>query len=43
MNSVQVKRLTLHYNGFCTLDFPDESTLKPYRVVMHTRKGVRVA
>ena len=43
LDGVQVQRLTIHYNCVGTLDIPDEPTLETPKVVMQTRKGVRVA
>lgn len=43
LDGVQVQRLTIHYNCVGTLDIPDGPTLETPKVVMQTRKGVRVA
>ena len=43
LDGVQVQRFTIHYSCIGTLDIPDEPTLEPPKVVMQTRKGVRVA
>lgn len=43
LDGVQVQRLTIHYNCVGTLDIPDEPTLETPKVVMQTRKGVRIA
>ena len=43
LDGVQVRRLTIHYNCVGTLDIADEPTLETPKVVMQTRKGMRVA
>lgn len=43
LDGVQVQRLTIYYNCVGTLDIPDVPTLETPKVVMQTRKGVRVA
>ena len=43
LDGVQVQRLTIHYNCVGTLDIPDEPTPETPKVVMQTRKGMRVA
>ena len=43
INGVYVQRLTIYYNCVGSLDFPKELPLTMPRVLMQTRKGVRLA
>ena len=43
LNGVYVQRLTICYNCVGTLDFPKELPLDVPKVLMQTRKGVRLA
>ena len=43
LEGVQIQRLTIHYNCVGTLDIPKEPTLETPKVILQTRKGVRVA
>ncbi len=43
LDGVQVQRLTIHYNGVGSLEVPREPLLDAPKVVLQTRRGVRVA
>lgn len=43
LDGVQVQRLTIHYNCVGSLEIPQEPLLDAPKVVMQTRRGVRVA
>ena len=43
INGVYVQRLTIYYNCVGSLDFPKELSLAMPKVLMQTRKGVRLA
>ena len=43
LEGVQIQRLTIHYNCVGTLDIPKEPALETPKVILQTRKGVRVA
>lgn len=43
LDGVKVQRLTIYYNCVGTLEIPEEPALETPKVVLQTRKGVRVA
>lgn len=43
LDGVQVQRLTIYYNCIGSLDIPEDVPLDTPKVIMQTRKGVRVA